>query len=258
MRRLWVFGFIATALLAFSVNAQAATIVIDEFADFQMLTATGPIGANTDESAVAASVLGGERDMFLRVLGGASSQKATAVAFDLGGGANSLFLSQQSTIKSSLLLTYDGGDGDADPSEIDYTGLGGFDLRGGGTEFGLELGVNFRDQPVDVTFTVYDASDASGNTWSRETITLSGPSFVPQAFTIPYGHFTTHGPNGGVNFSNVGAVTMEIGAFGAGTDLEIDYLRTSVVPEPSSIVIALVGSALCGLNVLRRRRKRTA
>lgn len=255
MRRLWVFGFIATALLAYSGNAQAGTIIIDEFAEFQLLQATGPISANTDEGSVAGSMLGGERDMFLRVLGGASSQHATAVAFDLGGGANSLFVSQQSTISSSTLVVWDGGDGD---DAIDYTGLGGFDLRGGGSEFGFELGVNFRDQPVDVTFTVYDASDPSGNTWSRDTITLSGPSFVPAAFTVPYGHFTTHGPNGGVDFSNVGAVTMEIGAFNPGTDLEIDYLKTSVVPEPSSIVIALVGSALCGLNVLRRRRKRTA
>ena len=253
MRRIWVHGFIATALLAFGVNAQAATIVIDEFSDFQLLQATGPISANTDEGSVAGSVLGGERDMFLRVLGGASSQHATVVAFDLGGGDNSLFVSQQSTISSSTLIVWDGADGDA--SNIDYTGLGGFDLRGGGTEFGLELGVNMRDQPFDVTFTVYDASDPSGNTWSRETITLSGPSFAAQAITIPYGHFTTHGPNGGVDFSNVGAVAMEIGAFNPGSDIEIDYLRTSVVPEPSSIVMALLGTALCGWNVLRRRRK---
>lgn len=252
MRQLWVPGFIATALMVFGAQVNAATIVVDEFSDFQFLQATGPISLNTDQNSAAGSMLGGERDMFLRVLGGASSQNATAVAFDMGGGASSLFLAQQSTITSKLKIVWDGTDGDS--SNIDFTGLGGFDLRGGGTEFGLEVGVNFRDRPTSLTFTAYDASDPTGNRWSRTSITLSGPSFVPQAFTIPYGHFTQHGPNGPVDFTNVGALALEIGGFSRGGDIEIDYIQTSVVPEPQSIVMALLGSVFCGIGVIRRRR----
>lgn len=257
MKRLWILGLMATAVSMVGGVAGAAQIIVDEFSANQFLTATGPVTPPiTAQGTVSdAGILGGAREAFLQVLSGLDAQKAQAVAFDLGGGVNSLFYAQDSTIKSQLTLTYDGGAAGFDP-----TGLGGFDLTGGGTEFGFEIGVNFMDSPYSMEIIVYDASDPTGNTWSSDTISPTGPIFSATAFTIPYGHFgdgsqpNDVGPNGPVNFGNVGAVVVKIGSAGQGADLEVDYIKTSVVPEPASIITALVGAALCGFGYLRRRK----
>jgi hypothetical protein len=258
MKRLWILGLSATAVLLAGSFARAATITVDEFSAVQFLTVTGPPGPPVLASSTVASpgILGGAREGFLQALGGLDAQTAQAVAFDLGGGINSLFYSQDSTIFSTYTATYDGGGPGFNP-----TGLGGFDLTDGGTEFGLELGINFMDSPYKIELTAYDASDPTGGKWSKEAFTVAGPIFAPTFVTIPYGHFgdgsspNDVGPNGPVSFGNVGALTMKITSVNKGADIEVNYLKTSVVPEPASIATALIGAALCGFGYLRRRNR---
>jgi hypothetical protein len=254
MKRLWILGLSATAVLMMVSLASAATITVDDFGpgSNQFLNKTG---VGTVQSSVAnAGILGGERDALLSVLSGVGS--AQAVAFDLGGGSHSLFYSQDAMIFSSTTLTYDGTDGSG---SLDPDGLGGFDLTGGGTEFGLEVGVNFMDSPYTMEITVYDASNSQGLRWSRETVTVGGTIFSPTPITIPYGHFGDGpgevGPAGPVSFNNVGAVVARIQSVNRGADIEVDYIKTSVVPEPASILTAVLGAALCGFGYLRRRNR---
>jgi len=234
--------------------ANAATITIDDFGpnSNQFLNKSG-IGA-VSSSVANAGILGGERDALLSVLSGLGS--AQAVAFDLGGGNDKLYYSQDALIFSQVTLTYDGTDGSGG---LDPDGLGGFDLTGGGTEYGFEVGVGFMDSPFTIEMTVYDASNSQGLKWSRETITVAGPIFSPTALTLPYGHFGDApgevGPNGPASFNNVGAVTVRIQSVNRGADIEVDYIRTSVVPEPASIFTAVLGAALCGFGFLRRRNR---
>jgi hypothetical protein len=254
MKRLWILGLSAAAVLTMGALASAATITVDQFGpgSNQFLNKTG-IGA-VSSSLANAGILGGERDALLSVLSGVGS--AQAVAFDSGGGVNKLYYSQDALIFSQTTLTYDGTDGS---SSLDPDGLGGYDLTGGGTEFGFELGLSFMDSPYTFEITVYDASNSQGLKWSREKLTVGGPIFSPTAVTIPYGHFGDApgevGPAGPVSFGNVGAVTVRIQSVNKGADVEVDYLKTSVVPEPASIVTAVLGAALCGFGYLRRRNR---
>lgn len=257
MKRLWILGLSAAAVLMVGSYASAAPITIDEFSAVQFLV-TGP-GAPpkaVSGSVASAGILGGERDAVLSVLSGLSNQGAQAVAFDLGGGNNSLFYSQDSSVNSNVVLTYDGTDGS---QGLDPDGLGGFDLTGGGTEFGFEVGLNFMDSPYTIEMTVYDASNSQGLKWSRETVVQTGTVFSPTAITIPYGHFGDGpgevGPAGGASFNNVGAVVVRIQSQQRGADIEVNYIKSSVVPEPASILTAALGAALCGFGYLRRRNR---
>lgn len=254
MKRLWILGLTAAALLSMGPFAGAATIVVDDFGpgSNQFLNKTG--AGSVSSSIANAGILGGERDALLQVLSGIGS--AQAAAFDAGAGDTRLYYSQTANIFSQTTLTYDGMD---NLDSLDPDGLGGFDLTGGGTERGLEIGLAFMDSPYTLEVTVYDASSPSGLKWSRETITLGGTIFSPTSYVIPYGHFgqtaAERGPSGAASFNNVGAVTVRIQSVNRGADIEMDYIRTSAVPEPASLATAVLGAALCGFGYLRRRNR---
>lgn len=82
MKRLWILGLSAAAVLMVGSFASAAPITVDEFSAVQFLV-TGP-GAppkSVSGSVASAGILGGERDAVLTVLSGLSNQGAQAVAF---------------------------------------------------------------------------------------------------------------------------------------------------------------------------------
>jgi len=74
------------------------------------------------------------------------------------------------------------------------------------------------------------------------------------ALKIPYSSFTPVGCRGAADFSNVGAIVLELDGMGhTGSDITIDSIRTSS-PEPSTLVLAAIGAtAFLGL---RRRWRR--
>ncbi|MBX3413736.1 MAG: hypothetical protein KF708_13680 [Pirellulales bacterium] len=256
MKRLWILGLSATAVLMMGSFVQAGTIIIDEFnANQSVVTGPGASPKSASGSLADAGILGGERDAVLSVLSGLGAQGAQAIVYD-GIGTGKLYYSQDSSVVSNLVLTYDGTNGGAG---FNPTGLGGYDLTGGGTEYGFELGLSYQDSPYTIELTVYDASNSQGLKWSRETITPGSVIFTDTAVVIPYGHFGDApgevGPAGPASFNNVGAVVMRIQSVNRGADIEVNYLKTSVVPEPASIVTAVLGAALCGFGYLRRRNR---
>ena len=155
-------------------------------------------------------------------------------------------------VQGYSILTWDGMDGD--PTSLDPTGLGGVDLSNGGMLDAFRLSYVLADLTGAVTMTVYDASDATGNTWSRATLNLPGGIFTPMDIDIPYGDFTTIGMNGPANFSNVGAISMRIANTTTGS-LDVLISQVTAVPEPTAGLLSLVGMAGAFLPLRRLRRK---
>jgi hypothetical protein len=155
-------------------------------------------------------------------------------------------------VKGFSLLVWDGPDGD--PNTIDATGLGGVDLTGGGSNDKIRLSELLADLTGTISLTVFDAADATGNTWSRAIFALPGGIFVPTDIDIPFSDFSLVGSNGAASFTNVGAFSMEIKNLTTGS-LDVQMGAISAVPEPATGLMWLLGSL--ATLVARRPRRRS-
>ena len=168
-------------------------------------------------------------------------------------GANQLAHSQDATVTGFTLLQWDGADGSP---TLNPTGLGGLDLTNSGLVSGLGIRVSMNDSPIDITLTVYDASDPTGQTFSQASLNLPGGIFSDTDFLVNFAAFTTDGPNGPADFTNAGAVEMLIDGQIAGTDLLFSFIQpgSTLIPEPMSAAVW----SLClvtGLVVMARRKR---
>jgi hypothetical protein len=239
---------LAAAILALASlpPADAAPILIDDFITPQEVTATA--GApNASSSIAAAEAIGGERDISVDMASGFTSLSLSINPF----GAELLVHDSGASVLGSSMVVWDGPDGD--PTSLDPMGLGGIDLTGGGLLSAFRLSYLSIDLTGEVTMTVYDASDATGDTWSQLTMILPGGVFAPLAVDAAYADFTTVGLNGAASFSNVGAISMKIANNTTGS-LDVLLQRVECVPEPSAGLLSLLGMG-CAFMPLRRPRK---
>jgi hypothetical protein len=227
--------------------AQAASILIDDFITSQSVTATA--GAPTASSSIAAAeAIGGERDISVEMVSGFTSLVLSVNPF----GGELLVHDSGASVLGSSTVVWDGLDGD--PTALDPTGLGGVDLTSGGMLDSFRLSYLLADLTGEVTMTVYDASDATGDTWSQVTMLLPGGIFAPVDVDAAYTDFATVGPNGAADFSNVGAISMTISNTSTGS-LDVLLKRVECVPEPSAGIITLLGIAGAVLPLSQLRRK---
>lgn len=255
---------VAAAVL--SLSAQAG--VVDLFTTNQGLfvdnTPTAGDTATVITSGVGGSVngagiLGGNRDLFVSLIGNGGNSNRTA---SIGVNAGVLDFSVDTLAQGRGQIQWDGA---ANTSEsIDFTGLGGADLTDGGTLNAFELDVVFSDGGFNFEVTAY--TDA--NNWTRISF-ISNAHPVPATTTIPFSAFQTLALCGSVNpapgvlsitcgtgtanLANLGALVVDLDRFGGSTsiDLTLDNVRT--VPEPG--VLALVGVGLLAAGFVGRRRK---
>lgn len=233
-------------IVALAAAAHGASLIIDDFVSTQSVVLAGGGGPTTGySSAAAGTAIGGERDIALTRTSGPSTISAQSNPY---GGFMYWHETGSATLGYSI-VSWDGADGTA--ASIAYAGLGGFDLAALGTGFGF-VSVT-ADVGALVTMTVWDASDATGNMWSQGTFTVPSNSTIPQV-TMMFSSMTTSGSGGAANFSNVGAIAMQVGnATIPGLDFSLD--RVTVVPEPASTA-ALGAVGLLGFVCLRRRALR--
>lgn len=233
--------------LAVAPSARAATIVIDDFMTSQSAVATA--GSPIASSSIAApEALGGERDMLVDLISGPTALSLSVNPF----GGELLIHDSGAAVQGSSMTVWDGMDGD--PTAIDPTGLGGVDITGGGLNDALRLSYVLADLTGVVTLTVYDASDASGATWSRAIVNLPGGIFAPVDIDVPFTDFSTVGVNGAASFSNVGAISLQIANTSTGS-LDVLLSRISTVPEPATGLLVLCG-LVGAIGVANTRRNK--
>jgi len=217
----------------------SAYIRIDDFSDPQTLTLAA--GENlAASSAIAPTVLVGERDAMLDRVAGDG-----VVTLDIDPGTSArLFLENAVGTQSELRLVYDGADGD--PVTIDYNGLGNLDLTELGTEdrFAVRLQT---DQPAELLFRIFDATDPTGNSWSSGKLEVPASASLTW-YELPLLALTTEGPGGPADPADTGAILVQVSG-PASLDVQIDEIR---VPEPGAAAAGL--AALLALGALRRTR----
>ncbi|MBX6370190.1 MAG: HYR domain-containing protein [Rhodospirillales bacterium] len=231
------------AALALPALAHASTIVIDDFhtdqssmlgsAVYPPETGTGSLVVPPAEAG--SGIIGGERDVaeygvqrYTDEVGQAYRPNDAQFAWSQGG---EFIAERQIGVKGSFLIAWDGQDGGA--SAVDYTGLGGVNLRTGGIDrFRFDMdGVG-----GGLQVTVYtDATHYS-------TATVSVPFLNRATVDEPFAAFATGaGAAGPADFSNVGAITA--GQTDVGDLTQLHLFGITAVSPPDSTPPTITASA---------------
>jgi len=224
-------------------------LLIDSFENNQGVKADPftPISTSTLNDPIS-SVLGKERDMYVRLVSGVGEVELRSNAF----GVAVLQYDNTSGVVGHGIITWDGVDMSASP--VPTLGLGNIDLTQGGTNEGfvLNLGIDPTGAGDQLKIRIFDDSTAN---YSEGLLAI--PVTDGTASAIGYLPFSSLvGP---VSPSRVNAIQLIVGQGAKSVDAQFDRFGTlgpevqnfEVVPEPSSLALALLG--LGGLVQLRRR-----
>jgi uncharacterized repeat protein (TIGR01451 family) len=173
------------------------------------------IGPTSASSSVAApESLGGERDLFVELTDGTGRIELLANSFAPG----MLTYASDPAAVGRRVITWDGADGDG--AVLAPSGLGGLDLTEGGANVAMRLVMGADQDNGVATLTVY--TDAAN--YSQATLPI--PNTVTGAASAKiYIRLQDFVPvaGGGADFTNVGAVQLEIAGVAA-VDGQIDDL----------------------------------
>ena len=175
---------------------------IDGFTSLQSVVATPPLPASTPGSLIDATVLGGERDMFVEL----ASAENPVSSVSLASSGGKLYFASGSGVTGVAKVVWDGVDGNG--QLVNPTGLGGLDLTdsGGNTMTGIALTSGADHPNAVIKMRIY--SDA--NNWSEFTTTVpesAGGTATGQA-VFNFDDIPTASSGGGADFTNVGALEL--------------------------------------------------
>jgi len=202
-KKFMISRFYHLAILVISLiasNVQADVLIDDFGGDKTVIASILPGGTNPNYGVLTtASAIGGRRAYAATVMAGTNVTSQTLIG--------TYKHSADDLTQGTTMIVWDG---DNVANNINAVGLGGVNL-GPGVDQGLVLNIVSFDfafsQPVNLVFTVYDRSDATGNKYSRGTVVLT-QSMLNKVVTLPFASMTQSGSNGAANFSNAGAVTL--------------------------------------------------
>jgi hypothetical protein len=199
---------------------------IDTFSKDQNVTQTG-IGSAFDTVDDAASIIGTNREVTATVTvgGGNLSVKVnTAVAGHLSH-------SQESGVRGSTLITYD-GNADGGAAGLDPDGLGTVNLEAGGDNAFI-VGVRSSDHAGPLTITFYSGNSTTTCSSLTKDMPILTSSDLPRAIVFRYSEFTTgSGCSSAASKNAVGAITVFIdGTTSANEDwdITIDLIETNIL-----------------------------
>ncbi len=232
------------------LNPGIPNLYIDAFDNNQGVKADSftPIATSTLNDPMA-TVIGGERDMYVRLVSGVGEVGLRSNAF----GVAVLQYDNTSGVVGLGIITWDGSDNSASPTP--GLGLGDIDLTQGGINEGIlfALGIDAAGAGDTARIRIFDDSDSDYSEGSVVIPVTDGTS--SGTVFLPFSEFV-----GSVSPTRVNAIQLILGEQARSVDAQIDYLGAAgpltqnfeVVPEPGSVVLGLLG--LCGLWGLSRRR----
>jgi hypothetical protein len=249
LRRVFSAAAVGLALLTTAV-ASAAPITIDDFGQpnpeqFYVIAAI-----NADpllHKTAHPSILGGERDLLVDVVGSAA---LTTAAGTVGGGV----LDFGTSGPVLAMLQYDGVDADQllPTRALVNAQAMSVDLTGGGSNNAFRLDFDSIDggppsTPVSYTLTVTSLSPLAGTAVRTGTLAETA---VPQSYLIPFASLT---PSLNFSFVNVSSITLTLNGGTTQPDTDLRLSLFAAVPEPHSV--ALLGMGGVALLVAARKRR---
>lgn len=229
-----IFATTLFAALA-ATGANAATFLLDDFNSAQAVQDVGP----PPSSQVAdTAVLGGFRDLQ------AISDSGTAGSIGLVVNGGGLSLRNFSDTAGIGLVTYDGDD---DPTTVNTTGLGGFDLTFGGVGTGLLFANMISSGPLLIGVNIWDVRGG----FSTFSESIHFPASSP--FKASFGDLI-----GDADLTNIGAFQVTLGGDGTlGVNARLTAISVAAVPVPAAGLL-LGGVLIGGVAASRRRRRKAA
>ena len=236
--RRWLLGASAAILVLIPAAAQAQSTVIDEFSLGQPTVASNAnnVEVASTSDGVDSSILGGERDISVRRLGGASDARIEAfgdpdeLTFSTGGGGTF----------GQATIVWDGDDDAAEVGNIAFTGLrdsadGPVDLSFGGRSDSLELRTTSGDTlPLTVRIELFADAGTSA------VISRTQPN-GNQVLRFRFSDFTVSGTPENFDITDVGAIRLDFitASDAAGLDVDIDFVQGS-----ASLLVRMVDQVL--------------
>ncbi|MGC9025545.1 MAG: hypothetical protein ACP5NB_12095, partial [Chloroflexia bacterium] len=158
---------------------------------------------------------------------------------------NYLVLSNSGSNRSTLQITWDGPDND--PTTLDPDGLGGVDLTDGGVNSGFHFLIIGQDVKGLFKITVYEYNPSTDYSVYSQILSGINPGTHEDVF-IPFGAFTAVGGDG-ADFTDVGAIILEINNTASGTDQSLDvsldfFEADSVQREYGDLPVSIYGTGV--------------
>ena len=245
--RLGLASGIAGLILTAAASASAAQITIDDFGQPSPQTFYVIAAINADpllHKTAHPSILGGERDMLVDVIGNAS---LTTAAGTIGDGT----LDFGSSGPVVVGLQYDGLDADQllpTRALVDGQGLS-VDLTDAGANNAFRLDFDSVDggpPSTPLSYSITLTSPLAG------VAVLSGSlaeTATAQTYLLPFAAFT---PSVNFSFANVSSITLVLNGGATQPDADFKVSLFAAVPEPHSVMLLAMG----GVAVVLAARKR--
>ncbi|HUE74450.1 MAG TPA: SpaA isopeptide-forming pilin-related protein [Pirellulaceae bacterium] len=206
-----------SALITITALEAQGTVAgtIDDYTETgPSLSAGPPVGTQSLGTALAASALGGERDLLVEFTSGSAGETVDLEAISTG-----LSFDASLTSQGRYVSVWDGIDGDA--SAINFAGLGNHDLTSGGTATGIRLLAGADQSGATARLRIY--SDA--NNWSEQAIAIPATPGSELIFLFS-GFATGGGASGPADFASVNAIEMQIDTTVDATDGLVQVVET--------------------------------
>lgn len=242
-----IYGAFTTALILVVFSNPLKAITIDDFSGFQETFSEAQFRPLSRSSRTVPNGVGGFRSFSAQ----ATSGLAGRLLIETTTGSSSRLQHSQDVGVTGVSTVH--WDGNSNAANIDPSGLGGVDLTDDGGSsfifthfaFGFPFGT-----PLNLTVRVFDASDQSGDTFSEATVILNRPYRFSdkEDLFLPFSSFTVEGPSGPADFSNVGAIWLQIDGAEEEVDIGFDDFKTDgdcdLVPQSNGKVLDECGDCI--------------